>query len=233
MVGAKQARAYDSSNRRAQALLTRERILDEARRLFVANGFAATSIAAVAAAAGVSSPTVFSAFGSKVNLLKEAAETTIVGDARPIPMAERAEMQHVRDGKTAEDVLQRLAALVAARSGAIYPIYSVIYNNRDGYPEIAALADLLDAQRLTGAAAMAQVVLTRLDPNSGEADQGQERQLDELRDCLWALMSLSWYEAFVVQRGWSVAAYQAWLYEAMIIPLRRRAATTPATSSRI
>ena len=62
----------------------------------------------MAAAAQVSSPTVFSAFGSKVNLLKEAAETTIVGDARPIPMAERAEMQHVRDGKTAEDVLRQI-----------------------------------------------------------------------------------------------------------------------------
>ena len=228
MAEARQVRAYDSSNRRAQALVTRERILDEARRLFIGHGFAATSIAAVAAAAQVSPPTVFSAFGSKVNLLKESAETAIVGDAQPIPLAERAEMQHVRDGETAGEVLRRFAALVAARSGEIYPIYSVIYNNRDGYPEIAALADLLDDQRLTGAAAMAQVVLTRLEPDQRTGEQ----QLAELRDCLWALMSLSWYEAFVVQRGWPVTAYQAWLYQAMIIPLRRRATPTPATSCR-
>ncbi len=50
---------------------------------------------------------MFSAFGSKVNLLKEAAETTIVGDGRPVPMAERDEMRHVHAGATTDEVLDR------------------------------------------------------------------------------------------------------------------------------
>ena len=93
MVHRPQPRSYDSSGRRALAEINRTRILDVARDLFVSRGFAATSVTAIATAAGVSGPTVFAAFGSKVNLLKEAAETTIVGDARAIPMAEREEMR--------------------------------------------------------------------------------------------------------------------------------------------
>ena len=207
-----QGRSYDSSNRRAQALLTRERILAQARRLFVERGFAATSIADVARTAQVSAPTVFAAFGSKVNLLKEAAETTIVGDARPVPMAEREEMRHVHAGATAEEVLDRFAALVAAKAGEIYPIYAVIYAGRDGNPEIAAMADLLDEQRLAGASALAVTLMDRL--GSSDADL-----LEEVRDALWVLMSLEWYAAFVTKRGWSIDRYRAWLRTAMAIPL--------------
>ncbi len=116
-----QGRSYDSSNRRAQALLTRERILAQARRLFIERGFAAhVHRRRGPGRAGVGADGV-RAFGSKVNLLKEAAETTIVGDARPVPMAEREEMRHVHAGTTAEEVLDRFAALVAARPGRSTP----------------------------------------------------------------------------------------------------------------
>jgi AcrR family transcriptional regulator len=216
----KQGRPYDSTNRRAQALLTKERILVQARRLFIENGFAATSIADVAAAAGVSAPTVFSAFGSKVNLLKEAAETAMVGDAQPIPMASRPEMGYVRSGRTAEEILDRFADLAAERVGEIYPIYSVIYRNTDGFAEIAALAEEFDAQRLLAAAAMARTLSSRL----GNIDS--ERQA-RITDCLWTAMSLSQYEALVIKRGWSIAAYRDWLLAAFKIGLE-----LPVTASR-
>lgn len=212
MVVREQGRSYDSSNRRAQALQTRERILTQARRLFIERGFAATSIADVATAARVSTPTVFSAFGTKVNLLKEAAESTIVGDARPVPMAEREAMRHVHAAPTAQEVLDRFAALVAEKAAEIHPIYAVIYSSRDGNPEIAAMADLLDDQRLTGATALARTLLNRLGRDDPEL-------LDEVRDALWVLMSLDWYEAFVIDRGWSPERYRDWLRAAMAIPL--------------
>ncbi len=215
MVGGRQGRSYDATNRRAQALRTRERILDRARELFVSEGFAHTSMAAVAAAAEVSVPTVFTAFGSKVNLLKEAAETLMAGDARPVPMAERPELEHVRAGVSADDVLDRFAALVARRAAEVHGIYAVIYRSRDGHREVAEMADQLDAQRLRGAEALARVVLDRLDSTD-------EELLAEVRDGLWATMSLDWYEAFVVDRGWPVDRYRDWLREAMGIPLRRR-----------
>ena len=207
-----QPRSYDSTGRRALAEINRARILDAARALFISRGFAATSVASIAAAAGVSGPTVFAAFGSKVNLLKEAAETTIVGDSKAIPMAERAEMRHVHAGETPEEVLDRLAELVVSRSAAVHPIFAVIYGARDGHPEIAALVDMLEDQRLTGATALASTVAARLGTDDAV-------WIAEIRDCIWAGLSTTPYEALVIKRGWSPSRYQAWLRAVFRIPL--------------
>ncbi|HLJ67467.1 MAG TPA: helix-turn-helix domain-containing protein, partial [Chloroflexota bacterium] len=51
--------------RQRQALATRRLIAQAARSLFTAHGYAATSIEAVAADAGVSPRTVYAIFGTK------------------------------------------------------------------------------------------------------------------------------------------------------------------------
>ena len=52
-------RSYTSQLRADQAIQTRRRIVDAAAELFAERGYAATTIDAVAAAAGVSRKTVF------------------------------------------------------------------------------------------------------------------------------------------------------------------------------
>ncbi len=54
-----------SSGRQAQARRTREVILDAAERKFMEGGYAATTVAAIAAEASVSVETVYKAFGGK------------------------------------------------------------------------------------------------------------------------------------------------------------------------
>lgn len=207
-----QARSYDSSGRRAQAQANRVRMLDVARGLFLSRGFAQTSVSDVAAAAGVSAPTVFAAFGSKVNLLKEAVETTLVGDVDPVPMAQRAEMRHVHAGITAAEVLDRLVELILLRSPQVQPIFSVMEAARDAQPEIAALVDVLEKQRLSGATALARTVAERL----GVDD---EQRIVELRDCIWVGLSPALWEAFVVKRGWPPERYGRWLRASLQIPI--------------
>lgn len=215
MVAERQGRRYDASGRRAQALQTRERILERARELFISRGFGGTSVADVAAAAEVSVPTVFNAFGSKVRLLKEAAETTLVGDAHPIPMAERAEMRQVQAAGTAEEILDRFAALVASRAPAVHPIYAVVSRGRDLHPEVAELAEELDDQRLSAATRIAALMADRLDRAKDEP------LVSDLRDCIWAALAVENYEALVVRRGWSIDRYRQWVRDAMAYPLRR------------
>lgn len=207
-----QVRRYDASGRRAQARANRERILARARELFIRDGFAGTSVAAIARAAGVSAPTVFAAFGSKVNLLKEAAETTLAGDIEPVPMAQRPEMRYVHAGATADEVFDRLADLIAERAGAIHPIFSVIYAAQDGYSEIAELVELLERQRLTGAAALARTIAERLNIDA-------PAKIEELRDAIWAAMSLVHYEMLVVKRSWPVERYREWVRAVLQIPV--------------
>src|SRR5690349_11330069 len=78
-------RPYQSILRGAQAQSTREAVIAAAARLFAEDGYAATSIDAIAAAAGVSRATVFASVGGKAKLLKTALDVAIVGDEQTAP----------------------------------------------------------------------------------------------------------------------------------------------------
>ena len=201
-------RRYDSSRRRAQAQATRERILQTARELFIAQGYAATSVAQIATTSGVATPTVFAAFKSKVNLLKEAAETALVGDAEAVPLAQRAAMRHVHEASTAVEVLRRLAALIADIAPRACPIYLVVYAAADADPDIAELAHTLDQHRLTGATQLATTVLQRL----GQEDP---HRLAQVRDTIWTLNSPLLYRLLVLERGWTPQQYGEWITRAL------------------
>jgi len=79
-------REYDSSRRQRQAAQTRADILQAARRLFSARGYAATTIEAIAAEAEVAEATVYAGFGSKRGILlafqQLMEENTDLGERR-------------------------------------------------------------------------------------------------------------------------------------------------------
>ena len=66
----KPKRRYDSPRRREQAAATRREILEAAQRLFERQGYAATTMAAIAAEAGVALKTVYVAFETKSGVLR-------------------------------------------------------------------------------------------------------------------------------------------------------------------
>jgi AcrR family transcriptional regulator len=200
-------RGYDGSGRRAQAQATRGRILDNARELFVTQGYAGTSIAQIAAASGVSAPTVFTGFKSKVNLLRAAVETALVGDDEPVPMAQRPAMRHVHEGATAQEVLSRYAAMFLDVAPRACPVALVVYAAADADPEIAALADVLDEQRLRGSEAIARTVVDRL---------GAPERLEEIRDTVWTFNAPLLYGLLVDQRGWTIERYVDWVRRGMV-----------------
>ena len=69
MSGKPVKRTYDASSRRAAAGATRERVCRAAEELFLRDGYARTSIRAVAKEAKVSEATVYLAFDNKAALL--------------------------------------------------------------------------------------------------------------------------------------------------------------------
>jgi AcrR family transcriptional regulator len=202
-------RRYDSSGRRAQAQANRDRILTVAARLFAAHGYAATSMARIAADAGVSTPTVFAAFKSKVKLFKEVLDVAIVGDAEAVPLNDRPAMQEVHRARTATDVLRRYAAAVADVAARTYPLFAIAQAAADADPQIADLLADLDRQRLTGATYIATTVADRL----GDTEPAR---LAYLRDTIWTLNSPLLYGLLVDQRGWPVEAYRDWIATALI-----------------
>jgi AcrR family transcriptional regulator len=198
-------RRYDARSRQSQARESRDRVLAVARRLFIEHGYAGTSVATIAAEAGVSVPTVFAGFRSKVNLLKEAVDTAIAGDTDDRPLRDRPVLQHIHEGRTFDEVVQRMADAFAEVAERAYPIYAVLSAAADSDPQIAALLRELDRQRLVGAGLLAATVAERL----GTTD------VDEIRDSLWVLQSPLQYGLIVRDRGRPVGWYRDWMARAL------------------
>jgi AcrR family transcriptional regulator len=73
-------------------------VLAAAARLFNESGWAGTTVATIAEEAGVAVETIYSGFGSKKALLRDAADTSVVGDAEPIPFVDRPEFRRLGEG---------------------------------------------------------------------------------------------------------------------------------------
>ena len=76
----KSPRPYDATRRQETAAQTRDAILDVAKQQFLAEGFAATTIATIAAEAGVSQASIYKSFGGKPGLVHALTDRGLQGD---------------------------------------------------------------------------------------------------------------------------------------------------------
>src|SRR5262245_15378942 len=97
-------RVYNSSRRAAQAAQTRADVLAAAVECFSESGWSGTTLNAIAERAGVAVETVYNGFGNKKQLLREAMDVAVVGDAEPIPLVDRPEWAERQRGSRAERV---------------------------------------------------------------------------------------------------------------------------------
>src|SRR5215216_1143867 len=121
----KRPRSYHSPRRREQAAATRQAILGAAQRLFERQGYAATSMPAIAAEAGVALKTVYVAFDTKAGLLHALWEARLGGDEEAIPVFERAWYRRVLEEPSPERKVRLVAAqarVVKTRSGALLEV---------------------------------------------------------------------------------------------------------------
>jgi AcrR family transcriptional regulator len=110
-------RKYDAPSRRASAAQTRERICRAAETLFLRDGYARTSLRAVAKAAGVSEATIYLAYPNKAALL-DAAILRAVRDNRSETLAALA-------AAPPHEIIPRLAAAQAALMARAAPLIAL------------------------------------------------------------------------------------------------------------
>lgn len=96
-------RTYRSTVRAEKARQTRLAVLAAARDLFTENGYEGTSVAEVAAAAGVSVDTVYASVGRKPELAVAVVDMVLGSSDEPVPALERDYVQAVRAAATARD----------------------------------------------------------------------------------------------------------------------------------
>jgi AcrR family transcriptional regulator len=190
--------------RTAKAAGTRAAVLGAAHRLFLEQGYAATTAQQIAESAGVSRATVFNSVGGKAALLRACYDVATVGDDEPVPLPQRAGLLAVRaaeDPAMAVALYVKVVTEVAGRLSGIYEVFRAAATND---AEIRASWEQVQAERLGGSHGFVRIL-----SGKGPLRRGLDRK--EAGDVVWAYIDASLYHRLVVERGWPPRRFQRWL----------------------
>lgn len=194
--GSMRKRPYDASGRQAAAQERRARIAEVAAVLFAERGWVGTTIAAVAAEAGVSVELVTKAFDGKPGLFMATFRQVSFGGGRALPAA-LAELRLEDE----PDLDARLDAVVEFACASLVPMAALVPVMTSGAEHDGELRRLVDAAA-AGHAEAARELARILGGGTAGPDAADE---------VYVLTLAETYLAFVQQRGWSVERYAAWL----------------------
>jgi AcrR family transcriptional regulator len=199
----KPKRRYNSPRRQEQAASTRRSMLEAAQRLFESQGYAATTMEAIAAEAGVALKTVYVAFTTKSGLLRALWDLLLKGDEEAAAVAERPWYREVVDEPDPERQLRlnaRNSRIVKQRIAALLEVI------RDAAPiddDIAALWNLIQSDFYDNQRAIVQLLHNKKALRSG---------LDVTRatDILWTLNHPDVWLLLVGRRSWTTEQFERW-----------------------
>ena len=208
-------RAYNSSRRREQAAETRREILEAAQRLFERQGYAATTMAAVAAEAGVALKTVYVGFETKSGVLRALWNLLLRGDEESIPVADRQMYREVLEERDPERRLRLNARNSRAGKLRVGAIAEVIRSAAPGDPEIEALWDRIETEYHANQRAIVEGLAEKKALRAG-------LDVDRAADILWTLNHPTLWQLLVRQRGWTPEQYEQWCADTACSQLLRQ-----------
>ncbi len=210
-------RAYDSSRRQEQARQTRRDVLQAAHDLFVELGYARTTIADIARAAGVSPELIYATFKNKATVLARVWDVTIGGDDEDVVFHERPQIVALRAEPDLAKRFMGHARMWTATARRIAPLALAVRAAAGAEPAAAEMVAEMNRQRYVGLGFMA-------------ADAAATGQLavtqQECRDVIWAMSDAGLWHQFVVERSWTDEQFADWLGRAwvatLVVPKRGR-----------
>jgi len=196
-------RPYRSAARVEQAQQTRRRIVAAASRLFVQRGYASTSVADIAAEAGVVSRTIYLDFPNKRALLDQAIGVAIGGDDAPVMLRDRNWFRQTVEapGTDLPALFAKFNAALLARSAALLEAAEAAAS---ADPELAERRDRGHENRRADLRRVATAIASKTGAD-----------VDYVTDLLYTLGSSAVYALYVFQCGWSPKRYERWLREAL------------------
>jgi AcrR family transcriptional regulator len=198
--------------REAAAQRTRTALVTAAAELFIERGYAAATIAAIAARAGVARPTVFTSVpGGKPQLLKLARDMAIAGDDEAVPVPERDWFHDAMAQADPAELLRRQAGNYRRILDRAAALELVLTTAAAIDAELRPLLEQARAQRAAGT----RLVTRRL----VELGTVRPEQAEAAADTIYALASPEVYTLLVRDRAWSADNYQQWLAEKLITAL--------------
>ena len=194
----KPPRSYDASRRREAAHCGRTRILEVAQALFLRDGYAATTVAAVAAAAGVSVETIYKTFRGKPGLIRTIQRKGLEG-AAAVSAPDRSDQLSASD-LAPRVILRHWAELTGEVMPRVAPINLLVRAAASADPDMGELLAEITDQRLQRMRHNASRLTER-----GELRPGVT--VDVARDIMFAYTAPELYEILVIQQHWSIERY--------------------------
>jgi AcrR family transcriptional regulator len=192
---------------------TQRQIVEAASRLFLEQGYAATSIAAIARAAGVAVQTIYNAIGAKRDVLSRVLDFAAAGDHAPTPVPTFMREHAARE----TDPRRIIALLVDFWLGGLRrtaPVFGVIRQAAAVDTEVAALEHERAAQRLRNYRLAAE----QLERAGGLRDG---LSLDDAAATIHAVGHPDAYRFLVLEQGWDPEHWATWVrttLEAALLP---------------
>lgn len=213
-------RRYDATRRREAARETRQTIVTAARGLFLERGYGATTMAAIAEAAGVSHETVYATLGPKPVLFRYLVETALSGADEPIPPLERDYARQVMSEQNASRLIEIYAHAMRLTQERLAGLFDVLNHAATTTPGLAAyLAELIERR-----AYYTRLIAEHLAEISG-LREGVTVQ--SAADVLFALNSSEFFLLLVRDRQWQPDEFERWLVDSW----KRLLLPTPAEPS--
>jgi len=200
----KSRRPYRSRIREERARANREAILQAARERFTTDGYPRTSVASIAADAGVSEDLVYVLFTNKRRLLVEVLNFSVTGELDSPRVLEQQGPRAVRDEKDQRRQIAMFAADITRRTDRARPIDDVMRS--------AALVDESVAEKHREMHATRLANLTQF--VSWVAAHGPLREgisLDEAAATVWALTGPDVHRLLIDDLGWDLERYATWV----------------------
>jgi AcrR family transcriptional regulator len=196
-------------------------MLRAAYELFCEHGYAATTLQAIAARAGVAVQTLYFTFHTKGAILSEAVGACIFGFERWTPLVDPVRAGHARALRDyhvwwpafeeAADAAAALALFVDASveiMGRVGPLVVVMAEAAAGDAEVRAVRDIGEQRRVESYRAVVRVLAKKGGLRRG---LGVERA----NDILLTLLSGEVYQLLHAGRGWTPAACRRWFRETL------------------
>jgi AcrR family transcriptional regulator len=211
----KSKRRYDSPRRREQAAATRREILEAAQRLFECQGYAATTMAAIAAEARVALKTVYVAFETKSGVLRALWNLRLRGERDDAPVAQQQWYREVLEEPDPERQLRLNARNSRMGKLRIAPLLEVIRSAAPVDPDIEALWKRIGTEYHANQRAIVASLNEKQTLNPG-------LHVERAADILWTLNHPNLWQLLVGERGWTPAQYEQWCGDAACAQLLKR-----------
>ena len=213
------SRRYRSAKRQADARATRERIRTAAESLFLRDGYAPTSMRAIAKHADVAEKTVYLAFPTKAQLLSEVIRVAVRGDDQETPITARDDWRAILNAPS-DEVLDRLTRHETAALERTARLLVIADIAAAGDPRLIPLRDRGHAAQRGLYAEVAASLAAR-----GMLQSGLHPT--DAADMIYALTHEALYLRLTSECAWSPSRYAHWLSTTLTVTLTTAAHQDP------